>query len=246
MSTTAPYQFSLSGTEIEKLLKSITEKLDKSAIDTTMEGTSVPSTPTVKAALNEVLKTVTGVDLRKAIQDAPDCNVFTDNYKTLLERGGFLFVGAPADIPKRNAISTTTFQGGETILLQSNEFGVPTVQYWNGTSKKWDDVDEAKAHSFEKTFNGTSKQELIKLPKTKFSIYTFKVMAKTNTNIHMMDLHVGLNYSGNTAWMTGTNDFYGSGKLFTPTVDYDGTNMTLSLTPKASTINVRCEVIAAY
>lgn len=249
MADNAPYQFSLTGREIELLLTSIRDKIDKNSIDQVIElsSTGIPATSKVKEELNKIVNATTGQGLKDAINNALDSNVFSDRYKGLLDQGGgFQFVGAPATVSERDNIDTTNYVGGETILLQSNEYGVPTVQFWNVSSSNWLDTDPTKAVSLQKTFNGTSKQLLISLPKTKFSIYTFKIMAKTNNEFHMLDVNIGLNYGGTVAYMTGSNDFYGISKLFSATVDYDGTKMDLSLTPTVSTINVKCDLISAY
>ncbi|MGR2462439.1 hypothetical protein ACUX4R_26565, partial [Salmonella enterica] len=129
--------------------------------------------------LNEM---VTGEGLKDAINAANDSNVFTDYYKSILDRETWKFIGSPADLLARDDIDTSNFEGGEVILLQKNASGNPEFQYWKRTPVAGGDP----IFGWESVYEGNSNDSSIDIPVVGTSI--LKTIPKAL--FHMVEFRV--------------------------------------------------------
>ncbi|UPW36075.1 hypothetical protein T751_00090 [Klebsiella phage T751] len=250
------YRFSLTAAEIERLLLSIQTAIQNVDIiyDYTAGGTpgQVAAASAVKNMWLKVNEMVTGEGLKDAINNAGDSNVFTDYYKSLLDRDGWKFIGSPADILARDDIDTTNFTGGEVILLQKNDSGNPEFQYWKRTPVaggdpifNWTPVYEGGANdsNIEIPVVGTS--ILKSIPKALFHMVEFRVHVYDKTQGHWQDTDGKIGFRGEDLIYTEYNNVQ-TQQLATIEYSMDSDDMIISLTSLAPNLKCRLSFIAGY
>lgn len=250
------YRFSLTAPEIEQLLLSINDTIKATDIiyDYALGGTvgQVAAASAVKNMWLKLNEMVTGQGLKDAINAAEDSNVFTDYYKSLLDREGWKFIGSPADILARDDIVTTLFTGGEVILLQKNESGNPEFQYWKRTPVAggdpifgWASVYEGNSNdaAIEIPVVGTS--ILKDIPKALFHMVEFRVHVYDKTLGHWQDTDGKVGFRGEDLIYSVYNHVQ-TKALANITFAQDSDSMTISVTSLEP--NVRCHLsfIAGY
>ena len=250
------YRFSLTAPEIEQLLLSINDTIKATDIiyDYALGGTvgQVAAASAVKNMWLKLNEMVTGQGLKDAINAAEDSNVFTDYYKSLLDREGWKFIGSPADILARDDIVTTLFTGGEVILLQKNESGSPEFQYWKRTPVAggdpifgWASVYEGNSNdaAIEIPVVGTS--ILKDIPKALFHMVEFRVHVYDKTLGHWQDTDGKVGFRGEDLIYSIYNHVQ-TKALANITFAQDSDSMTISVTSLEP--NVRCHLsfIAGY
>lgn len=184
------YRLSLTAADIENLLLSIPFKMGTADIvyDYKEGGGKgkIAAASAVKDMWLQLNTMVTGEGLKAAINSAGDSNVFTDYHKSALERRSWFFVGSPFDIVARGDINTTSFEGGEVILLQHNESGLPEFQYWkrNTLDEKdgqytfeWAPVYPSTSQDVDVVFPDVGTNLLKNIPKTLFHMVEFRIHA---------------------------------------------------------------------
>nr|CAK6597873.1 unknown function [Klebsiella phage vB_Ko_K5lambda5] len=250
------YRFSLTAAEIERLLLSIQTAIQNVDIiyDYTAGGTpgQVAAASAVKNMWLKVNEMVTGEGLKDAINNAGDSNVFTDYYKSLLDRDGWKFIGSPADILARDDIDTTNFTGGEVILLQKNDSGNPEFQYWKRTPVaggdpifNWAPVYEGGANdaNIEIPVVGTS--ILKSIPKALFHMVEFRVHVYDKTQGHWQDTDGKIGFRGEDLIYSEYNNVQ-TQQLATIEYSMDSDDMIISLTSLAPNLKCRLSFIAGY
>lgn len=208
MNTEKQYRLSLTAAKIEELLLSIQDKIspDDIVYEYTAGGEKgkIAAASAVKNMWLKLNEMVTGDGLKAAINAAEDSNVFTDNYKSILDRESFKFVGSPADILARDDINTQAFTGGEVILLQKNVAGNPEFQYWkrtpgtNGANPtfEWASVDAGGANDANITIPAVGTQLLKSIPKSLFHMVEFRIHSYEANNGHWQSVDGKLGYRG--------------------------------------------------
>lgn len=227
-----PYKFSITASEMERLILSIKEKIDKNVINndvTTGGENKLVSAEALKTKFEDINTKTTGEGLKDAINSAEDSNVFTDAHKERLESGNYKFVGAPSTIAERDLINTDAFIGGETILLMRNQYNRPIIQFWDNDNNEWDDLGlEGRTHDVNFTVSNTTKEiERYKLVNS--SMYVMRIMAKTLTNTHIMEISVTCD-AGNNVYITSISSFFTDTELFTVDASYDSLYHEISVT----------------
>lgn len=253
---TRAYRFSLTAPQIEQMLLSINDAITNN--DIVYDYTAGGDTGKVAAAsavrnmwlrLNEM---VTGQGLKDAINSSGDSNVFTDYYKSILDRESWKFIGSPADILARDDIVTTNFTGGEVILLQKNASGNPEFQYWKRTPVaggdpifSWESVYEGNANdsSIVVPVVGTSVVKAI--PKSLFHMIEFRLHIYETTLGHWQSVDGKLGYRGEDLFYSLYNQVQ-TKPLATINFAQDTEEMTVSITTLEPNIKCHLSFIAGY
>lgn len=254
--TPRSYRFSLTAAEIERLLLSINTAIQNVSIiyDYTAGGEvgQVSAASAVKDMWLKLNEMVTGEGLKDAINAADDSNVFTDYYKSLLDREGWKFIGSPPDLLARDDIDTTNFTGGEVILLQKNSSGNPEFQYWKRTPVANSDPTFAWASVYERGANdaqisipvmGTTILKTI--PKALFHMVEFRVHVYDNIGGHWQDTDGKVGYLGEDQIYTLYNNVQ-TKELATIEFSMTDTDMVVSLTSLAPDLKCHLSFIAGY
>lgn len=244
------YRFSLSAAEIERLLLSINDAINKIDIiyDYTAGGTAgqVAAASAVKDMWLKLNEMVTGEGLKDAINAAGDSNVFTDEYKSILDRETWKFIGSPADLLARDDIDTSLFEGGEVILLQKNAAGNPEFQYWKRTpvaggdpTYAWVSVYDGNSNDSGITIPVIGTSVLKTIPKALFHMVEFRVHVYDMTLGHWQDTDGKIGFRGEDLLYSVYN-----GVQTKPLADIvfsqDADNMIISITSLVP--NVRCHL----
>lgn len=250
------YRFSLTAAEIERLLLSIQTAIQKVDIiyDYTAGGTigQVAAASAVKDMWLKVNEMVTGQGLKDAINSAGDSNVFTDYYKSLLDRDGWKFIGSPPDILARDDIVTTDFTGGEVILLQKNESGNPEFQYWKRTPVaggdpvfNWTPVYEGNANDANIEIPVVGSSILKSIPKALFHLVEFRVHVYDTTLGHWQDTDGKIGFRGEDLLYSEYNNVQ-TQQLATIEYSMDDEDMIITLTSLVPNLKCRLSFIAGY
>lgn len=250
------YRFSLTAAEIERLLLSIQSAIQNVDIiyDYTAGGEvgQVAAASAVKNMWLKVNEMVTGEGLKDAINNAGDSNVFTDYYKSLLDRDGWKFIGSPADILARDDIDTSTFTGGEVILLQKNDSGNPEFQYWKRTPVAggdpvfgWSPVYEGGANDSNIEIPVVGTTILKSIPKALFHMVEFRVHVYDKTLGHWQDTDGKIGFRGEDLLYSEYNNVQ---TMNLATIEYsmDDEDMIISLTTLEPNLKCRLSFIAGY
>lgn len=250
------YRFSLTGPQIEQLLLSINDAINKIDIiyDYTAGGTvgQVAAASAVKDMWLKLNEMVTGEGLKKAINDASDSNVFTDYYKSLLDREGWKFIGSPSDILARDDIATTNFTGGEVILLQKNESGNPEFQYWKRTpvaggdpTFAWSSVYEGNSNDASIEIPAVGTSILKEIPKAIFHMVEFRVHVYDKTLGHWQDTDGKVGFRGEDLVYSIYNHVQ-TKPLANITFSQDTENMIISITSLEPNVKCHLSFVAGY
>ncbi|AEM91831.1 hypothetical protein PKNFJJPA_00031 [Salmonella phage vB_SenAc_BPS6] len=250
------YRFSLTAPEIERLLLSINDSIQKLDIiyDYTAGGTEgqVAAASAVKNMWLKLNEMVTGEGLKDAINAANDSNVFTDYYKSILDRETWKFIGSPADLLARDDIDTSNFEGGEVILLQKNASGNPEFQYWKRTPVAggdpifgWESVYEGNSNdsSIDIPVVGTSILKTI--PKALFHMVEFRVHARESTLGHWQDTDGKIGYRGEDLIYSLYNHVQ-TKPIANISFSQDVDNMIITITTLEPNIKCHLSFIAGY
>ncbi|UGO47080.1 hypothetical protein CHUBBYTHOR_142 [Shigella phage ChubbyThor] len=256
--TMAPraYRFSLTAPQIEQLLLSINDAIKSEDIiyDYAAGGTvgQVAAASAVKNMWLKLNEMVTGQGLKDAINAAEDSNVFTDYYKSLLDREGWKFIGSPADELERGDIDTANFTGGEVILLQKNASGNPEFQYWKRTPVAGGDPTFAWASVYEGNSNDSSIEipvigtsVLKDIPKALFHMVEFRVHVYDETLGHWQDTDGKVGYRGEDLFYSTYNHVQ-TKPLATIDFSQDTDSMTVSVTSLEPNVKCHLSFIAGY
>lgn len=257
MASNPSYRFSMTAAEIERLLLSISEKISPENIvyDYTAGGEEgfVAAASAVKNMWLRLNEMVTGEGLKAAINAADDSNVFTDHYKSILDRESFMFIGSPADILARDDIDTTNFKGGEVILLQKNSAGNPEFQYWKRTPGQggadptfdWESVDAGGANDSNITIPAVGTQLLKAIPKNLFHMVEFRIHAYDTDAGHWQSIDGKLGYRGEDLLVSEYNGVM-SKKLIEISYSQTSTTMDINITTLQKDIKCWLSIITGY
>lgn len=253
---TRAYRFSLTAPQIEQMLLSINDAITNNDIiyDYTAGGDTgkVAAASAVRNMWLRLNEMVTGQGLKDAINSAGDSNVFTDYYKSILDRESWKFIGSPADILARDDIVTTNFTGGEVILLQKNASGNPEFQYWKRTPVaggdpifSWESVYEGNSNdsSIVVPVVGTSVVKAI--PKSLFHMIEFRLHVYETTLGHWQSVDGKLGYRGEDLFYSLYNQVQ-TKPLATINFAQDTEEMTVSITTLEPNIKCHLSFIAGY
>lgn len=250
------YRFSLTAPQIEQLLLSINDAIKSEDIiyDYAAGGTvgQVAAASAVKNMWLKLNEMVTGQGLKDAINAAEDSNVFTDYYKSLLDREGWKFIGSPADELERGDIDTANFTGGEVILLQKNTSGNPEFQYWKRTPVAGGDPTFAWASVYEGNSNDSSIEipvvgtsVLKDIPKALFHMIEFRVHVYDETLGHWQDTDGKVGYRGEDLFYSVYNHVQ-TKPLATIDFSQDTDSMTVSVTSLEPNVKCHLSFVAGY
>lgn len=250
------YRFSLTAPEIERLLLSIQDRLsdDDIVYDYTLGGErgKVAAASAVKDMWLKLNTMVTGQGLKDAINNAGDSNVFTDEYKSILDRENWKFIGSPADIIARDDIVTTSFTGGEVILLQKNDAGNPEFQYWKRTPVAGGDA----SFSWESVYAGTSNDVTIEVPtagqvvlktvpKAVFHMIEFRVHAYDKVLGHWQDVNGKVGHRGDDLIYSIYNEIQ-TKRLVEYAFSQDADNIMVSITSLQDSLRCSLAFVAGH
>lgn len=250
------YRFSLTAAEIERLLLSIKEKLDVTNIeyDYTKGGGAgvVSAASAVKEMWLKLNEMVTGQGLKDAINGAGDSNVFTDYYKSLLDRDTWKFVGSPADELERDDLDTSLYTGGEVILVQRNKSGNPEFQYWKRTPVAggeptfgWATVDTRGNQDVDDEYPVVGTNLLKKIPKSLFHMVEFRIHGYRSATGDWQSVDGKLGYKGEDVYFSLGNEIQTS-RIIEYSFDQTATDMLINITTLEPDIKCYLSIIAGY
>lgn len=257
MSTNPQYRLSMTAAEIERLLLSISEKTSpEDIVYDYAEGGATGKVAAASAVKNMWLKLnemVTGEGLKAAINAAEDSNVFTDKYKSILDRESFKFIGSPADLLARDDIDTTNFDGGEVILLQKNASGNPEFQYWkrtpgnNGAAPtfEWEAIGSSGSNDASISVPAVGTQLLKSIPKVLFHMVEFRIHAYDTDTGHWQSIDGKLGYRGDDLLVSEYNGVK-SKDLITIAYNQSSSTMDISITTLQKDIKCYLSIITGY
>lgn len=248
MSDPKVYRSTFTAAEIEKILKSVGLKINADSIVTDIDtggAANVISAETLKTTINKIINETTGDGLKTAINAATDSNVFTDTHKTSLENMSLRFIGTKANITERNNVATTSFIGGEVILLLKNESEQAVFQYWDNAATAWKDV--YRAENREITVANAGDSVLKQFPKTKFKGIEASIIAKgpgSDSDFHMTTVRCA--WKGADIYLTSYGDLFNA-ELFSIEADVaTGDAIALKATTLSDNISIRVEITNAF
>lgn len=137
------YRSMFTGRQIDDILKSVRDKIDKSSITQDYEegGTEmVVSAEAVKNLSDAFNNTFTPSGVKDLLEQAEDSNIFTDSDKRKVNGINTQFKGTVPDIATRDAIDTQFYTGGEVLLILRNNADVSEFQYWDILTETWNPV----------------------------------------------------------------------------------------------------------
>lgn len=256
MNNQPAYRLSLSAADIEKLLLSIDEKLTATNVihDYTLGGGAkdIAAAEAVKQMWLKLNTMVVGEGLKDAINDADDSHVFSDYYKSVLDRESWKFIGSPADILERDDIDTSGFIGGEVVLLQKNLAGNPEFQYWKRTPVAgedpifaWESVYAGSSNDAEIEFPIQGTKLLKNVPKTLFHMIEFRIHAYDKPLGHWQSVDGKLGFRGDDLIISIYNEVE-TKRLVEYSFTQDADNMVINIVTLQPDMRCNLSMIAGY
>lgn len=253
MPENAKYRIGVSGAELLRLLQAIPEKIDKTSISQLLEDTNADTVPSSKI-FNQYITTLQsgtqGEGLKAAIEAIPDCNIFTDAQKEAIENVALRFIGTTANTSTLGSINTSSFTGGEVILILSNEYGNADFLYWSTSDSEWKATNPLALHRTV-TVDSAGASVIKSFPKASYTVMTMRVTAKSNTKFHKCDIDVGVMgddvFPMAYAELCSEDDIEANG-LFDVSANYVSATETVEvvLTTKDPNTNIQAQIISAY
>lgn len=194
-----------SGTEIDKILSSVNEKLSFNDIVDDYSGggnQKVASAESVRKLqvwskqfedpewLTELLKSIDGFE------------VFSEDDKTSLDDLKHGFIGTYQDaVERQSRISDLSLLGGEVSLLK-NKSGVQSLEYYDSIKRLWSQCKWTKDEKQSEQIEVSGGSKLV-YQFERFNISTVKLLIRTETanDICVIEL-IGCIKNGNTFWTT--------------------------------------------
>ncbi|CAL9978189.1 hypothetical protein VPHK469_0032 [Vibrio phage K469] len=246
MSNTPPKVFrsGLNGAEVEKLLRSISDKVNQSNIIQDLSSTSasdILSASVVNAQIKLLKDRTSGVGVKAMLDAAPDVNTLTDALLAKINATALIFIGV-VTLSERAAIDTDTLKGGEVILLRQGTEGV--MQYWSKTDG-W--VGAATIHGFKNAISASSGTTTLQnIKKGSYKTASFTVSAHTNAKIHVC--HYTIGWLGDTIYVSSHGELRAPNDLdlFTLKTSMSGDNIVLEVVTTETTTEVQIEVQSVY
>lgn len=223
--------------ELEKFLKLLPTVLTTEQILQSWQEGAEDQVISAKA-LSEVLKVLNqrseGTGLVTQIQDAPDCNVLTDELKDKLDNFSLRFVGVLADVLQRDNIDVSNYIGGETIILLRNEYGNASIQYYDKPLTSWRDLYPVQAG--ERTVEVETPQNALvrTFVKANYRMIRVNVLAKTSDKVQSTVATISYTTGSSVANIGIEHEHIPQGRLF-----------TLRASAADPTIEVRAETSAS-
>ncbi|QZI90489.1 hypothetical protein MYOV003v1_p0165 [Vibrio phage 207E48.1] len=240
-----PFRFSLNGAEIEKLLKSVSDKMNADAITQDLKSTSISAVLSA-AVTNEQLKLLrertesTGV--KKMLDSAPDVNTLTDELLNKINSLELVFIGSMSET-RRDALDTSLFRGGEVILLLNNSDPSGKLQYWDRTSTSWKTASTLDGHRHAVTALTASDNVIQTFNKDDYRTATFTVSARTAGKYHVC--HYTLGWEANSTIISSYGEIWNDVELFSLTTNV-ASGVEVKVTTTQPNTRIQIEVQSVY
>lgn len=235
--------------KFSELIKSIPDKIPTANITTNWrdgDDDQVIAASTLSTILKTLYERSSGEGLKAQISAAENSNVLTDEMVQNLNDITVKFVGVVADVAARNEIVTSSYTGGETIILLQNTYGNPTTQYWDNANRAWADVytDESAERTVTIQTAGSSVVRSFELSGTQ--IYTLEIMGYTSGVLQSTTVKIGVLSGSTDPYVTIGAEMRSSSsqRVFQILPTVSGTTLQVRVTTLLDAASVRVHLIS--
>ncbi|QGZ15995.1 hypothetical protein Kuja_0040 [Vibrio phage vB_VchM_Kuja] len=239
---------SISLEELENFFRLIPNVLLNDAILQTWQEGSEDQLISAKA-LSEILKQLSqrteGNGLVGQINDAPNCNVLTDELLQKLENFSLRFVGVVADVIQRNNIDVSNYVGNEVILLLVNEYGNSTIQYYDKAITSWRDFYPEEAA--ERTIDVETPQNALlrTFPMGKYRMIRVNLLGKTADKVQSSVVTISYTPGNSIANIGVEFEHLPQGRIFTVRANATSPNIEVRAETTQSNTSIRVKLLSA-
>lgn len=239
---TAPtkYRSSFTGSQIDRLLSSISSKLDASVIKNDFTGGAnlVASAELAKQLNFQIERVLDPNYFQELFLSIPNSNLFTNADKSKLDAvDNTTYKGVFTNPTDRSTnLTTTGFVGKEVTFLLDDGSGLQSWDYWDTISGSWKKAklissDELANQTFPTVGTGTLATYL----KTEKRIGKFVVYAYKNTDFQGYEFLVGTN--GTDTFITAYGEI-GNASLFDVDATISGNTINVRVTTLTSAVTI--------
>lgn len=238
--TPTKYRSSFTGSEIDRLLASISDKLDASVIKNDFTGGAdlVASAELAKQLNFQIERVLDPNYFKQLFLQIPDSNLFTNADKSKLDAvDNTTYKGVftnPAD--RSTNLPTTGFVGKEVTFLLDDGNGIQSWDYWDPVGGAWKkaklvSTDELSNQTFPTVGTGI----LAQFNRTERRMGKFVVYATKNTDFQGFEFLVGTN--GTDTFISAYGEI-GNAALFDVDATITGNNVNVRVTTLTSAVTI--------
>lgn len=238
--TPSKYRSSYTGAEIQRLLSSISSKLDSTVIRNDFTGgTDVVASAELAKILNDQFQQFLDPNFfRDLVASIPDNNLFTDADKAKLEsvdnttyKGVFL---TPTD--RNTNLPTTGFTGKEVTFLLDDGSGLQSWDYWDTATNTWKKAKLVSTDEIENiTFPTVGTGTLSTFDRTEKRAGKYLIYATKGLDFQAYEFLAGTN--GTDTYISAFGEV-GNAQLFNVAANISGNNVNITVTTLTTSVTV--------
>lgn len=240
------YRMQLNGEEIEKLLRSVSDKLNANAITKDINSTS-DSEVLAASVANEQLKILrdrtTGEGVKKMLELATDVHPLTTALLNKINSLELVFIGSMG-ATSRDALDTTLFKGGEVLLLLNSNDSGGLLQYWDRTTKKWITASILEGYRNVATALTAGVASVQTFDKNSFRTATFTVSVRSSNEFHVT--HYNMGWTDTDTFITSYGDVRNGDVLYTLATSISASGVDVTATTAKNNTRLQIEVHSVY
>jgi len=234
------YRSSYTGQQIDRLLGSISSKLDATAIKNDFLGGEgqVASAELAKILNDQFQQFLDPNFFRDLIQNIPDNNLFTDEDKAKLDAvDNTTYKGVFLNSADRSAnLSTSGFTGKEITFLLDDGEGLQAWDYWDTSTSSWEKAKLVTADELANlTFPTVGTGVLATFDKTERRVGKFVVYGTKVLDFQSFEFLVGTN--GTDTFISAFGEV-GNAQLFDVDAQVSGDTINVRVTTLTSGVTV--------
>ncbi len=203
--TPIKYRSRYTGVQIDNLLASISNKLDKSHISNDFNGGTeiVASAELAKILYLDLNKFNDPNYITQLILSIPNALIFTKEDKDKIDRLGGFFQGSFKDAATRNAsVSTVGFKGGELTFLMGNSDNHQQLDYWDAATLSWKmSLFEKQAEDTTTSHTTSATKVIITIPKTQYRTAKYGLRCESISQVWYQEINI-VQHVDNIFWTT--------------------------------------------
>ncbi|AUR97733.1 hypothetical protein NVP1244A_031 [Vibrio phage 1.244.A._10N.261.54.C3] len=246
MAENKKFRSALTGAEMEKLLRSIPDKMNNDAITQDTESTdtsSVLSAAVANALFKKLVGRTEGTGVKEMLDKAPNVHALTDDILNKIESLKLVFIGSMG-ATERDALDTTEFKGGEVLLLLNSENTSGHIQHWDRTADTW-----VTANTLEGLYNAitsvSSGESVIQtFNKEQYRTATFTVSARAAGFFHVS--HFTLGWENLDTFISEYGSVMNGDPLFTLETEVASNGVHVKVTTIKNNSRAQIEVQSVY
>lgn len=240
------YRLSLTAQEIEQLIRSIGGKLNADAITQDLSSTQDDEVLSAKVAnevLSKLINRTEGDGVKEMIDNAPGINSLTDELLNKINTLDLVFVGT-FTVTQRDALDTSSYSGGETILLLNATTGWGKFQYYDLTTNKWLNANILEDHTNDDTVLNAGSRIIQSLDINTYRTATFVISARTAAEVHVS--HMTFAWVGSTVYTMITGEIISGDPLFDVVADTSSTDVNVTVQTLKGNVRVQFQPISIF